>query len=34
MAKPTFTAYVELIHTLFDPFTQAQMDADAPHHRI
>ncbi len=24
MAKPTFTDYVELIHTLFDQFTQAQ----------
>ena len=25
MTKPTFTDYVELIHTLFDQFTQAQM---------
>ena len=25
MAKPIFTDYVELIHTLFDRFTQAQM---------
>ncbi len=24
MAKPRFTDYVELIHTLFDQFTQAQ----------
>ncbi len=25
MAKPRFTDYVDLIHTLFDQFTQAQM---------
>ncbi len=30
MAKPRFTDYVELIHTLFDKFTQEQMSTPKP----
>lgn len=32
MAKPRFTDYVEVIHTLFDKFTQAQMSKLKPGH--